>query len=208
MRLATAGMVAVRRELEALPAAEAVRDALSRLFETHPVGMVLLDAARRIVHANRAARGMAGQGDAFALTDTMTALRDTDAGPLQAAIGGALRGQTVSLRLPRRTSAADYLVVAMPLVAGMACVTLVDPAASAVLSTGLLRTLFGLTAMECRIAQLLVDGHAIDAAGMALGMRALTARSHLRAIFRKTACRRQVELVRLLLALPAPDDGA
>jgi DNA-binding CsgD family transcriptional regulator len=66
----------------------------------------------------------------------------------------------------------------------------------------LLRSLYGLSPMEGRVAGLLVAG--VDVAGIAeqLGISTETVRFYLKAIFRKTGTRRQSELVRLAMGLP------
>lgn len=62
-----------------------------------------------------------------------------------------------------------------------------------------LRQLYGLTAAEARISNLLMEGEGLDECCDQLGIRRTTARMHLRNIFAKTGVRRQSELVALLL---------
>lgn len=62
-----------------------------------------------------------------------------------------------------------------------------------------LRQLYGLTATEAQLSNLLMEGLAIEECCSKLGIRRTTARMHLRNIFAKTGVRRQGELVSLLL---------
>lgn len=67
-----------------------------------------------------------------------------------------------------------------------------------------LRTIFGLTPAESRLAIELTSGNAIDDAAERLGIAKETARNQLKAIFRKVNINRQSELVALLARLPTP----
>jgi DNA-binding CsgD family transcriptional regulator len=65
-----------------------------------------------------------------------------------------------------------------------------------------LRQLYGLTAVEARLASALGGGEALEAAAERLAIARATARNHLKRIFEKTDTHRQAELVALLLAAP------
>lgn len=62
-----------------------------------------------------------------------------------------------------------------------------------------LRQLYGFTSMEAQLANLLMEGMALEDCCHELGIRRTTVRMHLRNIFAKTGARRQGELVSLLL---------
>lgn len=62
-----------------------------------------------------------------------------------------------------------------------------------------LRQLYGFTSTEAHLANLLMEGMALEDCGDELGIRRTTVRMHLRNIFAKTGARRQGELVSLLL---------
>jgi DNA-binding CsgD family transcriptional regulator len=62
-----------------------------------------------------------------------------------------------------------------------------------------LRQLYGLTSMEARLANLLMEGKALDECCTVLGIRRSTARTHLQHLFEKVGVQRQSELVSLLL---------
>jgi DNA-binding CsgD family transcriptional regulator len=61
-----------------------------------------------------------------------------------------------------------------------------------------IRTLFGLTAAETRLALRLLTGESLRSAAAALGITYESARSQLKAIFQKTGTHRQGELIALL----------
>jgi DNA-binding CsgD family transcriptional regulator len=62
---------------------------------------------------------------------------------------------------------------------------------------------FGLTPAEQRLTEAIVNGVPLNDAAEQLGIRLSTARTRLKTIQTKTHCRRQVDLVRLALSLPA-----
>lgn len=62
-----------------------------------------------------------------------------------------------------------------------------------------LRQLYGFTATEAQLANLMMEGMALEDCCRELGIRRTTVRMHLRNIFAKTGVRRQGELVSLLL---------
>jgi DNA-binding CsgD family transcriptional regulator len=65
-------------------------------------------------------------------------------------------------------------------------------------STGLLRSLFDLTATEARIAQGLAKGETLEDIAEAGGVSILTVRTQMKRVREKTGCSRQAELVSLL----------
>jgi DNA-binding CsgD family transcriptional regulator len=64
-----------------------------------------------------------------------------------------------------------------------------------------LNAVFGLSAAEARIAQLLAQGESVESAAQLLEIKPTTARSQLAAVFEKTGTRRQAKLVALLSRL-------
>lgn len=65
-----------------------------------------------------------------------------------------------------------------------------------------LRTMFGLTTAECRVALLLGDGNSSKEIAEILGVSSNTLKSHLSSIYTKTNISRQGELISLLMRLP------
>jgi DNA-binding CsgD family transcriptional regulator len=88
-----------------------------------------------------------------------------------------------------------------------ALVFLSDSEANPGSRAALLRSLFGLTPAECRLAQVLLEGMDLAAASEHLRVTAATARFMLKRIFNKTACHRQAQLIRLLSLLPGEREG-
>jgi len=82
-------------------------------------------------------------------------------------------------------------------------VFLSDPDAQPASRATILRSLYGLTPTECRLADLLAQGCELSDAAERLRMAAGTARFHLKVVFRKTGARRQADLVRLMAGLPS-----
>jgi DNA-binding CsgD family transcriptional regulator len=59
----------------------------------------------------------------------------------------------------------------------------------------LVRSLYDFTEAEARTAELLLEGHAIDAISLRLGVRVETTRTHLKRLMAKCGCTRQTEVV-------------
>lgn len=96
----------------------------------------------------------------------------------------------------------------------VALATLIDRATEPVLERGMLRDLFGLTEAESRVAEAYLRADTVKEVGESLGVSANTVKTHLAAVYLKTGCTRQAQLVRLLMSLsglgdePAPQDHA
>jgi DNA-binding CsgD family transcriptional regulator len=76
---------------------------------------------------------------------------------------------------------------------------LLDPEITAEKVEAELRQLYRLTAMEASLANLLMEGKALDECCLMLNIRRSTARTHLQHLFDKVGVQRQGELVSLLL---------
>jgi DNA-binding CsgD family transcriptional regulator/PAS domain-containing protein len=200
---------------------EGWRSGLDSMLEDTPLGIVFLDAAARPLHVNAAARRMAESRDGLSIdTESVAALRRGDNVLLQRAIGEALadpRSDAVieegsgTVRLGRRTGAADYLVVVSRLPAadrlfGICCpravVFIGDPLSRSGPDDERLRRLFNLTPAELRLASHLVVGATLEEITKLTGVTLPTLRSQLAALFRKTGTSRQSELIRRLLSAP------
>ncbi len=82
---------------------------------------------------------------------------------------------------------------------GAVLVMILDAAVPVETTEAELRQLYGFTATEAQVANLLMEGRALEGCCEELGIRRSTVRMHLRNIFAKTGVRRQGELVSLLL---------
>jgi len=83
------------------------------------------------------------------------------------------------------------------------CVLISDPERRLCPPVPHLRTLFGMTEAEARLAVCLADGEPLQGAAEHLGITYGTARSRLTQLFEKTGTRSQSELIRLLLTVLA-----
>jgi DNA-binding CsgD family transcriptional regulator len=70
------------------------------------------------------------------------------------------------------------------------------------ISIELLQRLFGLTRAEAAVTEKIAAGETLAEAASALMISQQTARTQLKAVFRKTNTRRQAELVKLVLSTP------
>jgi DNA-binding CsgD family transcriptional regulator len=78
---------------------------------------------------------------------------------------------------------------------------LVDRSAAPTLEPGMLRDLFGLTDAESRVAEAYLRVDTVKEVGLMLKISANTVKTHLAAVYLKTGCARQAQLVRLLMSL-------
>ena len=83
-----------------------------------------------------------------------------------------------------------------------ALVFIADPASAPLSRSSTLRALYGLSPLECRLADLLASGQDVAAAAEPLRLTVDATRSHLKSIFRKTGTNRQTDLIRRILGIP------
>jgi DNA-binding CsgD family transcriptional regulator/PAS domain-containing protein len=183
-------------------------------------GVAVLDAAGRLCHANAALEAMAAQRDGLAIGPDGLLLTDQAAmaqarhalGIAVAVSGGRIRllPDGMSFAVPRPSGKAPWLVQMLPLrraeqgsLAGLqgAVAVVTDGATRRPPSALLLQKLLGLTPAEADLAAALAQGRDIAEQARRRRVSRETLRSHLAAIRRKTGCRRQAELVALVLRL-------
>jgi DNA-binding CsgD family transcriptional regulator len=201
---------------------------LARVLQLMPSAALLLDNKQHIVHANPAAEQLLRAGDGLTclsngglqlsalLPDERLALSRNLAQALRVAEGsGDLLGEP--LRLTRLSGAAPLLVVPVPLPppafslwelsqTARLLVLIIDPGARNLAAATILQATFGLTAAEARVATLIGSGLGGPQAAQLLGVSPATVKTHLARCFEKLGVRSQVELARMLSALPP--DGA
>ena len=149
----------------------------------------VLDRREQVVLADKAADAL--------LADALSHLklgasRATRSIPIR---GGEDRLPAVFHLLPVRHAARDVFAMG----AAILVATPVEPSSGA--GTQVLEALFDLTPTEAAVARLVGDGLTLDDIAARLGVSRNTVRTHLRAVFAKTATARQAELVRLLGSL-------
>lgn len=177
------------------------------------LGFVTLDGAGNLLDADERARSMVDCGDALRLdVDGLRALRASDDARLTAAIRAARMAGAACplLTIPRRSGGSAYLVaIARCGAPGKVHIAILDPTEPCALPADLLRALYGLTAMQARVAERIAAGDRLVAAAGKLGIKVVTARTHLGVVYRKTGTRSAADLVRALtLALMASEWSA
>ena len=209
------------RMLSADTERRALADSLDRLS----TGLLLLDAAGRVLFANRAVQEMASQNDGLRLQpDGLAAAVAAETAALRQLIaraalttngkglhpGGAMLISRPSLRRSFAVSVSPVPKEAIvPGLRGSAAVAVfvLDPEALGEPDGALLERLYGLTPAESRVAAALLNGHDLRAAASELGVSYHTARAQAKSIFSKTGTRGQSDLIRLLLKLPSQQTG-
>ncbi|QYX56448.1 response regulator [Roseovarius sp. SCSIO 43702] len=202
-----------------------LRDALSglsgggaeRALDLVALGIVLLDGRGRVLHANRAARAMAGAGDFITLhggrigaaeTACDHGLRQAMEDAREAAQTGADRVIGTVLENADDARTVSALVCALPhdpaypSAEHRVAVFLSPPARERRVSEPLLMDLFGLTPTETRVAAALAAGARPATIAEELGVSQTTIAFHMRNLFEKTGTNRQIDLVALILAGP------
>jgi DNA-binding CsgD family transcriptional regulator len=194
----------------------AVQQATAAVLDRNLSAIVLLDEAKRVVHANRRAEALRINGDGIRLTaDGIRLARKQDDDALQGLIARALSGIASPedgpggvMRAPRPSGKRSYTILvtriagrypALAVLRPAVCIVVADPEAQRPLSANHLRAVFGLTEAEARLAVWLASGEDLRSAAARLKITYGTARARLAAIFQKTETRRQAELIRLLL---------
>ena len=200
--LRTAGML---DELRATVNAQRI------LLDQLPLGVLTLDRAGRLRYANQTANALLGAGDGLCVSDDeLHAMRRGDEAHLRAFVGHpASRNTPRVLRIPRPSGRAPYAlrrVIPTSVDADSEPETILivsDPAAAPMLAKQTLRSLYGLTHTEARLARRLVAGDTVAQAAAKLRVTVGTAKIHLDHLFKKTGAHRQSELIRFLLTSPA-----
>ena len=190
------------------------------LLDRSSAAIFLLDSARRVVFMNHTAEAMAARGDGLQVSPDGLRLRATQEDErLQSLIfqaiisaqraagspGGVMRASRRSGKRPHGVwvIALTRVPAALALFRPAVCVLFSDPERRLCPPAQHLKTLFGMTEAEARLAGCLADGESVRGAAEHLGITYGTARSRLTQLFGKTGTRSQGELIRLLLTVLA-----
>jgi DNA-binding CsgD family transcriptional regulator len=179
------------------------------LYEGALHGILVADEFGAILYANAVTERLLAEADgltagAAGLAAATPAASAALALMLARAASGSDGG---ALALPRPRRGRPLYVIAAPLpeetlwlqpARRRVLLLLRDPAERAELDERHLRSLFGLTRAEARLALLLYAGEDLAAAAMTLGISPHTVRAHLNAILSKTESGRQAELMQRL----------
>jgi len=177
------------------------------------VGLVVTSAAGQLLLANRTAEEILKLRDGIELGPTglvRTSLKCTPSLPsLMDTVfkaGGIARDSVVPVRRPSGKRPFKAVVRAVECgsidsdpFAPATLLFILDPEISVETVEAELRQIYSLTAMEACLANLLMEGKALDECCKLLNIRRSTARTHLQHLFEKVGVQRQSELVSLLL---------
>ena len=184
------------------------------------VGIFLVDASRRIVHANIAGHDMLRADDFLRSISGQLVARNVQAnqtlGDILADDGGALGAKGTALPLTAHDGE-RYIVHGGPLSSAartgtaMACkavaalfvrkVALDSPCGELIART------FELTPAELRVLLSIVEIGGVPETSAALGIAESTVKTHLHNVFAKTGARRQADLVKLAVGFSSPLAG-
>lgn len=186
------------------------------LLGTLGPALVLLDANGKIVHTGPATQTLLDNNDGLGIQDAHLRLTDRT---LQQSLASLIAPSQPAnadsvLRIPRRNGKPPLVILRVPLpfervtvsdVRRPACALLVyDPDSRPRCNSGALRSLFGLTTAEIRVAEALISIGTLPTIATELGVSEHTVRTQIKSVFYKTGTNRQADLVRLLLSLPTP----
>jgi DNA-binding CsgD family transcriptional regulator len=202
---------------------------LASVLQLMPNPAILINGRGRIVLTNAAAEILLRTSDGLSVDRDsglhLTAILPTETAALSKALAQALAvaagtGDALSepQRLTRPSGAPPLLVLPVPLPPptfelwnvlepARVLVLVIDPAAQWRGKASIIRTAFGLTQAECRVAILVASGLSGPQAAKALGVSASTVKMHLKRCFNKIGVHSQVALARLFATLPIDSSG-
>jgi DNA-binding CsgD family transcriptional regulator/PAS domain-containing protein len=227
IRILTPHLIRAFRLHRNVAAQRADGNAARAAFDCWAHAALVLDASGRVVVMNRTAERLLQRphglwlgrdGRLQSADDSKTRALDT-AVKKCAAIASVIDPEAApadldGITLPRPSGAAPLRVMLAPLpflgggstwgiADGTVLLLLFDPDNVRRTPIDWLGRQFGLTPSEQRLAEAIINGLPLDEAAEQLGIRLTTARTRLKLIQTKTGCRRQVDLVRLALSMPA-----
>lgn len=200
---------------------QASLDAVDRLLETTPHPLFFLDARGRVRRVSRSAEAMLAAGSPIRLDhDLLAAASPNDDAALQRLIAAA----TGRDRKPRQGGAVVlsdlsgcHEVAVAPLGPRGAAAWSTEPVAMVTLTAGeaprlpsdlALRRRYRLTPAEARLALALAKGGTLREAADEAAVSINTVRAQLGAVFSKTGCHRQADLVRTVVAMDRAKERA
>ena len=187
-----------------------------------PTGIVVTNGDSQIVHANRAAREIAGRGDGLSLTrDVIGLSRPSENKALMLSIrqsvnsaaNGAIQpGWAISATRDGADEPYPILVSTLwenhikldlgILDAPLAVVFISNPDRPQEAPAELLQRLYGLVPSEAKLVERLVARDTVSDAAIANGIFVNTARQYLKSIFQKTGTDRQAALLKKVMSSP------
>ena len=195
------------------------RDAAASALDRLPFGTALVDSQGRVLVANRTAKDILEQQDGlWQRHGALTASLSSESVKLSEQIASAIHGQganhscnVVTVSRPSGQRPFGILVLPLPATAPdlhrrlpVAVIFIADADKATALNEDSLRSLYGFTPAEARLARLLAQGRRLEEAAKELGVSLNTVRTHLKRIFGKAGTDRQADLVRVILTSAAP----
>jgi len=194
----------------------AMQQVTSQWLDNNRAAILLLDRQKRVIFANRSAETLHSIGDGIRLSSEGIVLaRAKENSQLQALIAKALAPNKSadmstcgSMRISRPSGKRPYGIFVIPTSAQFPvltvfrpaiCVIITDPDRQIQAPIRHFQALFDLTPAEARLATRLAAGDDLRLAAEKLKITYGTARTRLSQLFQKTDCRRQSELVRILM---------
>ncbi|MDE0712988.1 MAG: LuxR C-terminal-related transcriptional regulator [Rhodospirillales bacterium] len=204
------------RVRSALAEARALGASVIELLDNTRMGIIQLDWGGRIVEANDRARELLRQNDG--LTDEggeLRATRPEDNSRLHEHLARALPrlggpGESSSMAVRRKSWSPGLALHVKPATVRevdyrsqsvAALVLVIDPVSPARIEPALVAAVLGLTPAEAVIAVLLAEGRTLRQIAVTTGRKYSTIQTHLRHIFAKLGCSRQLEVVQAVEAL-------
>jgi len=203
----------IRHELE--------QELTTTLLDRFQRGVVLLDAAGKVVSANRYAQTILKGGDGLRLEKNhIRAVVPEEDRRLKGLLGAAVSGAD-GKRLPledrlmlvaRTYSETPLSLLVTPLcrdfpfpheTRARAAAFISDPDRHTASAKDVLRQLYGFTTAEARLASCLLGGLSLEESAARIGITRNTVRTQIKRLFVKTSTSRQGDLVRVLLESPA-----
>lgn len=203
----------VRRELVALQSA---KSDFARTLDALRFGLVLLDEHGACVHANRVAEEAFKRADGLFVVNRRVRARVTrESHHLAEIVKEVIRTVKGNETSPGRAmlvsrSGAPLQVFISPFPSEVTSLTrrvcavlfISDPNTGPADLSETLRTLYGLTPAESRLAELIMSGLSLREAADQNEVSHETVRSQAKAIYAKTGARRQADLIRLMSNIP------
>jgi DNA-binding CsgD family transcriptional regulator/PAS domain-containing protein len=194
---------------------------LAQAFDGLRAGVILVDSAGRVVHANAAAHALLSDGRVLRVSRGRLACGDTGADlDLQAILAAAALGDcaigTKGIPLPAAPNMPEpYVAHVLPLVASERRRAAVHHAATAAVFVHkaaleafsppeVMAEIFKLTMTELRVLFAIVEVGGVPEVAQVLGIAPSTVRTHLAHVYDKTGVARQADLVKLVAGFVSP----
>jgi DNA-binding CsgD family transcriptional regulator len=184
------------------------------MFEQCGIGFLVCDDQCNVLSANEIAQHIISRRDGLEINSDHVLATTEESGELpdvvaQAANASALKNrshfrQAVAVLRPQRKRAFTIVVQSVKQIARrdpakLAVLLITDATLPHYVNAEDFRRLFGFTAVESLLANLLMEGKSLGESCGHLGIRRSTGRSHLRRMFKTTGVHQQSHLVALLL---------